>query len=211
MKTKTALILDMSGSMGSIVEAARTNFNEQLQVLKEESQDADTETNVTVVTFNQDIKEVDFDVDVNTISEITEDEYTPNGMTALYDAIGTTIDKFVEHYDLDDDETGVLFTIITDGMENSSTEYKGEIGRRQLKEKIDKLEKTGKWTFTFMGTIEALDQANGIGITNSMVFDATVSGLADASVAHGISTRSYYDSRKINKVAAIKDFYNKEK
>ena len=127
MKTYVAIILDSSGSMQSIADKTRNDFNEQLQTLKQESNnpaseakkvlmaqnpdevEAGIETKVSIITFANGVKFVDFDVDVNNISEITAEEYKPNGGTALYDAIGLTIDKFVDTYDLSDSNTGVLF------------------------------------------------------------------------------------------------------
>lgn len=225
MKTYVALILDKSNSMNSIRTEARNNFNEQLTVLKEESNSPEAmakkvlmaddpqnvsdgvETRVSVITFNQKVDEVDFDVNVDDITEITEEEYKPDGMTALYDAIGLTIDKFVGHYDLSDPNTGVLFVIVTDGEENSSEEYKGEDGRKRLRSKIDELTDSGKWTFTFLGTENALDQAQELGIRSSLSFDATNEGISSSMMAHSSSTRSYYSTRKKTGVTAVSDFY----
>ena len=223
MKTYVALILDKSGSMLDIVDEARNNFNEQLQVLKEESNSPDAvakkvlmakdpqsvvdgvETRVSVVIFNDKIDEIDFDVDVNEISEITSSEYKPDGMTALYDAVGLTIDKFVDHYDLTEPNTGVLFVIVTDGQENSSKNYAGEEGRKRLKSKIDELTASDKWTFTFLGTEDALDQAQSMGISSSMSFDKA--NFSADMMAHSVGTRSYYDSRKSG-ATAVASFYD---
>lgn len=223
MKTYVALILDKSGSMGHIQKEARDNFNEQLQVLKEESNSPDAvakkvlaaddpqnvpegvETRVSVVTFNQKVDEIDFDVDVNEITEITSDEYNPDGMTALYDAIGLTIDKFVDYYDLTDPNAGVLFVIVTDGDENSSKVYSGESGRERLKSKIDELTASGKWTFTFLGTDDALEQAADMGIYSSSVIDKN--NLAVSMMAHTSGTRAYYAARSSG-ATAVSDFYS---
>ena len=223
MKTYVALILDKSGSMGNVLEEARNNFNEQLQVLKEESNSPDAvakkvlaaddpqsvtdgvETKVSVIVFNEKIDEVDFDVDVNDISEISTTEYVPSGMTALYDAIGTTIDKFVDHYDLTEPNTGVLFVIVTDGQENSSKTYAGIEGQKRLKSKIDELEQTDKWTFTFLGTDNALEEAANLGISSSMAWDAN--NINASFDAHTSGTRSYYGLRKEG-VTSVSSFYD---
>ena len=207
VKTMAALILDKSGSMYKIANAARKNFNEQLQVLKRESKDPDVQTKISVFTFNDTVKVIDFDVDADKISEITEEEYNPDGMTALFDAIGLAISKFEDTYTLDD-ETGVLFTIITDGLENRSQEYAGEEGREKLKKKIEDLKNTGKWTFTFMGTDLALDQAKDLGIDNTMQFVASVQGIKDAHDRHNLATSSYYSTRKTSKKTMVDNFYD---
>jgi len=223
MKTYVALILDKSGSMKSIRDTAINNFNEQLQVLKKESNSPEVEakkvllasdpanvsqgieTKVSVIVFNDTVNTIDFDVDVNAISEITHQEYDPDGMTALYDAIGFTIDKFRDHYDLSDPNTGVLFVIITDGEENSSKTYSGKEGRRIIKSKVDELNATGKWTFTFLGTNSALDEIKDFDM-HKMAFAATDNGLKHAMDIQTASTQSYYKARKMGKTT-VEDFY----
>lgn len=223
MKTYVALILDSSGSMEPIRDKTRNDFNEQLQTLKEESNNpvneakkvlmaedpenvsAGIETRVSVVTFDNNVKYVDFNVDVNEISEITPDEYRPNGGTALFDAIGLTIDKFVDTYDLSDPNTGVLFVILTDGEENSSRTYKGEEGRRSLKSRIDELQESGKWTFTFMGTEGALDHVQDFNFAKA-VYSADINGMEDMKMRHMAATKSYFAARSMG-VTAVSDFY----
>jgi len=223
MKTYVALILDKSGSMSSIRDTAINNFNEQLQVLKKESNSPDNEakkvllasdpanvaqgieTKVSIVVFSDKVDIVDFDVDINAVNEITHQEYNPDGMTALYDAIGLTIDKFRDHYDLSDPNTGVLFVIITDGEENSSKTYSGKEGKRIIKSKIDELNATGKWTFTFLGTDDALDKVEDFDM-HKMAFAATDNGLKHAMDIQMTSTQSYYKARKMGKTT-VEDFY----
>lgn len=222
VKTYVAMIIDKSGSMLETVDEARTNFNEQLQVLKEESNAPDriakkmlmtgsshvegVETKVSIVSFNQKVDEICFDVDVNEIDELTEETYQPDGMTALYDAIGTTIDKFIDEYDLSEDNAGVLFVIVTDGRENSSKLYT----RDQVKSKVEELEATGKWTFTFMGTEDAFAEAEqlGFGLGNTVTWDnSTKEGVMTASVTTSNALRSYYNTRMTGDTS-VADFYS---
>ncbi len=226
MKTYVALILDSSGSMEVVKDKTRNDFNEQLQTLKTESNSPEIEakkvllasdpanvsmgieTRVSVVTFNDKVNYVDFDIDINKISEITTEEYIPNGGTALYDAIGLTIDKFVDHYDLTDKNTGVLFVILTDGEENSSKTYKGESGRNTLKSRIDELNKSGRWTFTFMGTENALEHVEDFAF-NKIAYAQTVSGMEDMKQAHIHATKHYFNARSMG-ATSVSNFYGNE-
>lgn len=225
-KTYVAIILDKSGSMDVIKDEAINHFNEQIQVLKEESnattqvakkmlQNDGTEgveTKVTFVTFNQSITNHNFNEDVNSINEITSDDYSPSGTTALYDAIGETIENFHNIEDINDPNVSVLFTIITDGQENASTKFAGDEGRRRVKDQIDELQKSGKWTFTFMGANQDVMETavNNLGIHegNTMSFDYDKVGMAMASNTHTSSTRAYFNAVRSGENLSVQSFYS---
>ena len=57
--------------------------------------------------------------DVKKVKKLTNKDYFVGGCTALYDALGNTINSMKQK-----DTDKVLFIIITDGYENSSKEYK---------------------------------------------------------------------------------------
>jgi hypothetical protein len=66
--------------------------------------------------FNDGVKRVIENVNLKEVKNFTLEDYCPDRSTALYDAIGTTIEWF--RY-----ESDVLLVIITDGLENASTKY----------------------------------------------------------------------------------------
>ena len=223
LKTYVALIIDESGSMGTIYEQAMSNFNEQLQVLKEESNSPEAvakklliggeeyegiETQVSVVKFNQRVNTIIELTNVDDVEEITEEDYSPHGTTALYDAIGGTISRFQEIDGLDDPGASVLFVIITDGYENSSTDFKHE----KVKSLVDELSATDKWTFTFMGTEDALEQAVDIGINpgNIASFTATADGMKVATNNMTDGLRGYYNARSTG-MTSMASFYDDDK
>lgn len=222
LKTFVALIIDESGSMSSIKKETINNFNEQLQVLKQESNSPDAiakklliggqeyegvETFVSVVKFNQDTNIIINLADVNNISEITDTDYSPNGGTALYDAIGDTIERFQSIPEMSDPGSSALFIILTDGEENSSKRF----SHKRVKSLIDDLNADKKWTFTFMGTENALDQAREIGIAygNTVAFDNTAKGMAVANNVMTTSLRSYYSAR-LSGETSVDSFYSDE-
>lgn len=75
---------------------------------------------------------------------VGRDEVSPRSMTPLHDAIGKTIkatDKLADDYD------GVIFVILTDGLENASHEY----GLKKVHKMIRKREDKRNWQFIFLG------------------------------------------------------------
>lgn len=225
VKTYVAILLDSSGSMSTIQQEAINHFNEQIQVLKEESnapnqvakkmlQDGEpkgVETRVTFKTFDQRVKTIYSNEDVNAISEINDSTYSPSGTTALYDAIGETIEEFQSYEDIYEPNVSVLFTIITDGHENASERFGGGNGQKRVKSQIDELQNTGKWTFTFMGAnqnvMETAVQDLGIYAGNTMSFDYDKAGMNIAAQAHSMSTRAYFSARRDGDLA-VQSFYD---
>jgi len=217
LKTYVALILDKSGSMDNIREEARSHFNEQLQVLKEESNSPKQmaknllkgrspkalETKATFVIFNQKVETPIFNKDVNEIKELDKKDYVPDGMTALWDAIGLTIDKFLQLPDISDPDVSILFTIITDGKNNSSTKYAGADGCKKLKSQIEDLQGTKRWTFTFLGANQDVMETAVADLSllsgNVMKWTNDTAGTKYATAEHTTALRSYYSGRRLGK------------
>lgn len=189
-KTYYLLILDKSGSMQSVLSQTVEGFNEQARMIKHlQARYPKQEIMVSLTTFND---EIEHNMHVNKASEIKElvacehnsfrksdpgsknkINYIPDGMTALYDAIGMSVNKLKNEIskEIKSNKATAVVVIITDGHENSSREYSFE-AIRQL---IDKLEKTEKWTFSYLGaTPDAVSIATNLNIKkhNSFAFDA---------------------------------------
>src|SRR3990172_484091 len=65
-------------------------------------------------------------IDLNDVPELNKDTFVPKGMTAMWDAIGATIDSVsnrLEKIKLEEKPDKVVILIMTDGHENSSREY----------------------------------------------------------------------------------------
>ena len=91
--------------------------------------------------------------------------YNPSGCTAMYDGIGTAIDRVGEVLnDMDESQRPEknLIVIMTDGEENSSHEYQPSKVREMIKHQEDKY----NWTFLYIGTdISNTQDADRIGIS----------------------------------------------
>lgn len=153
-------VLDMSGSMsdgGSDVPGGVANY---IDSTKKEIPDA---------SFTLTIFDTVFEtwVDSLPLSAINGKElvrkYQPRGGTALYDAVGDTIEKIKRQMRAGD---RAIVVITTDGEENSSRVE----NEKSINKKIKKLQKSGDWTFVFIGTeIDAWDAARKIGIYDGNV------------------------------------------
>lgn len=137
---RVAYILDKSGSMSICRQQVVDGTNDYLAALAEQ----DPDTRITITMFDTQVKEVCRDIPVREIPPLTKQSYCPDGGTALYDAVASAI-MALEETASEDQEC--LCVIFTDGEENSSVEITGY----ELSHMIESREKTGRWTFTYLG------------------------------------------------------------
>lgn len=203
------LILDESGSMGSIYHQALTGANETIQSTRAaQERYPDQDHRFTFVTFNTDvprIKTVIDDQPVATVKDLTDADYNPSSCTPLFDAMGmsiTALERKVKEGDR------VLVTVITDGMENASQEYSG----KAVKEMVDRLRAKG-WTFVYIGANQdAVEVAKDLNIDNAINFKATVAGTMAMFDRHRRSKDIYYEKISRRKACMVndEDFFNEK-
>lgn len=120
--------------------------------------------------------------DIKKIPELNKDTFVPRGMTAMYDAIGATIDTvYTQLKDSKDKSDKVVFLIMTDGQENSSKEYT----QKTVFDLIQKRKDDDKWVFLFIGAnIDTMQAGGGMGISagNTMAYSNTNFGVNTAYV-----------------------------
>lgn len=197
-ETHYLLILDESTSMGVVREETRKGLNEQIKTIKElQAQYPDQDYFVTIVKFSTEVSTLISDVSAGNVKEFTEADYTPNGWTALYDAIGSGVTNLKNRIQkqLDSGEASALVVILTDGEENQSRSFNSN----QIKELITGLESTGMWTFTFIGANQdAVLAAKSMGINVNNTVNYTPSGagtkLAFQSVNAALKKRATYSA-----------------
>jgi hypothetical protein len=131
---------------------------------------------------------------------LTTPQYTPNGWTPLYDAIGMLIKRTKDRLPKD---AKVLFVIHTDGQENTSTEYNME----RIKTLIQRMEKKRGWTFVYLGEgSEAWNAGYDFGIDNVANFSSTMRGEAMSKLSVG--TQTYAMNASVGGASgATKTFY----
>lgn len=189
MKTRifNLIIIDESGSMQSIKKAAINSVNETIQTIRSAQEKHNEQDHfVTLVTFNDVVSTVYQCVPVNEVRELNEETYCPACCTALYDAMGISLNSLRRKV-ADDDK--VLVTVVTDGYENASNEYNGQA----IKALVDELKAKG-WIFAYIGAnhdVEAI--ASKISINNTMKFEATYEGTAKMSAKLGKARVRLFD------------------
>jgi len=178
-KTHIICVLDSSGSMSGIMSDSIGGFN---QFLKEQRELPD-EATLTVALFDSNHNYqllYDF-VDIKKAKDLTSKEWYPRGMTALYDAIGKTInaDKAKLARLGDEAPAKVLVCVVTDGHENDSREYT----LNNIKDLIRDCEKDD-WNFIYLAANQdafAVGSGFGISYGNTYTYTASAQGVADMS------------------------------
>ena len=167
------IIIDESGSMGSIEEEAVNGLNETFQTIAAAQKEHTQQRHfVSLVTFNS--LRIHNVYDRKPIGEdcLEWEDYYPQACTPLFDAMGSAIDSLRKYVTTDDI---VLVTIITDGMENASRRYSG----KQIKEMVSDLKSQG-WVFAYIGTNQDVDSiADEIGVRNRMGYGYSSEGVRD--------------------------------
>lgn len=182
MNVYNLLIIDESGSMHSIYDQALSGINETISGIRNAQADYPNQSQyVSVVTFEGHgmggVKTRRDRVPVSKVQDMTGDDYRPGGCTPLYDAMG----QAVSHLDSCINEgDAVLVTVITDGEENSSSEYSG----KAVKELVSRQREKG-WTFAYIGANQdAVEVAKELNISNALDFDASPEGTVRMSVKY---------------------------
>lgn len=139
-----AFVIDSSGSMmgseSDVIGGFKKTIEEQRAV-------KDGECIVSLYEFASDVKQVYLGKKLDEVKDI---DYVVGGMTRLYDGIGTAVDeigKWLADKSEDERPSKNIVVIITDGGENSSTEY----NLKDIKERIKTQENIYNWSFVYLG------------------------------------------------------------
>ena len=151
---KIVMILDESGSMDCIRNDMIKAIN---NLITEQKQIKDRPCRFTLVKFNDQINRKIQNIDLNEVSTLNLIDYVPQKTTALYDAIGSTIDWF--RY-----EKNVLMVIVTDGQENASQKYT----KQQITNMLDEKQKNRGWSYVYLSNdLNTAAQGDSIGLKQS--------------------------------------------
>lgn len=141
-KTQLLVIVDRSGSMAPVAADMRGG----LDTFFKEQSELDGECLVDYIQFDTEYEKVFEDRPVADAKAVLQ----PRGGTALLDAIGKGVTELGEKLaKLNEDQRPgtVLVVVVTDGYENSSTEWSADAVKAIIKEQEDKW----NWKFTFLG------------------------------------------------------------
>ena len=155
-------VIDESGSMHGTETDVVGGFK---KVIDEQKAVENGTCAVSFYKFNGRVEEVYKGKDVNEV-EYLDGKYNPGGSTALFDAVGTAIDRIGAWLDAmkeEDKPEKNIIVIMTDGGENSSCEYNST----KVKEMINHQEDKYNWTFVYMGSdLTNAADANCLGFGN---------------------------------------------
>jgi von Willebrand factor type A domain len=196
MQNKTTyyqFILDASGSMSNCRHETLQNLNLHLKTIQNlQNEFPEQIFKVSLTLFNTRLSQKWQYKSPLDIPPLPLDNYNPDGSTALLDAIGTQIHEIQHKFgdQMESDEATVVMVILTDGEENSSRFYDFPF----ISKTIKRLEKTGKWTFTFLGTdIDAFHVGEMLSIKreNTMQFDKREMGRTFNHLNNSLKNYSY--------------------
>lgn len=145
------IILDESGSMSGMTKNTISGCNETLNIIRSNAQThADTMRNLVSIYAFQDggpvkSRYIIKNAKPEDVKDITDRDYRPWGNTPLLDAIGSTLSELKAVAATHEDATGII-TIMTDGYENSSTQY----SYKQVARLITQFREMG-WTVNLIG------------------------------------------------------------
>lgn len=124
---------------------------------------------VSLYKFNSYWSRVVSDLPTDEIRPLTNDDYTPGGLTALYDTIGHVIQDIQNrtHYTNPAHRPSmVMMVVITDGQENASTEFDSGT----VKEMIRELELTRNWQFIYLGAdLDSFADTEALGLIHKVL------------------------------------------
>lgn len=189
-KIYNLVILDRSGSMWPLREVAVQGYNETLDVIRAAQQQHGLEQQnlITLTLFNHFVTNV-YDCDtVKDIPDLLMKDYRPDGMTAMFDAIGLSLTKLQMKLNKLENATAVVI-IISDGKENASRMYDIDA----IAKLIDSLKEQGVM-FVFMGTNQNVQQvASALHIEEYKFFEYSTNGMKDAWQKSMDASAEYYD------------------
>lgn len=154
------IIIDESGSMRTLGDEPIQSIN---SFIKDQQKLLSNTSNLSLYKFNDKVTKLIDKQNLNSFKEFTE--FEPEGMTALYDAIGHSINDNKHSKD-------VSCIIVTDGMDNMSQSF----DKKTIKKLINKITLEQNWNFTYLGANQdAFKEGSGIGIKTCHTFSPSPS------------------------------------
>ena len=159
-ETLIHIVLDKSGSMESVRQATIDGFNR----FRHDQLEVGGDALVSLTLFDSTVAEVCSAVPLRELTDLDRTNYRPDGMTALYDAIGSAVartDALIATKVVRPQR--VLFAIITDGQENASRIHQ----RAAIFDTVRAHEEAG-WSFVFLGAnIDSYAASQSVGVAGA--------------------------------------------
>jgi len=184
--SRILVVLDRSGSMQSCRDEAINGYNKFLA----DQQALPGECSFSLMLFDNVIEDPVVDRPIAEVAPLNIDTFVPRGMTALYDAVGTMVQRYNGRHN---PNVKTILVILTDGEENSSHTYnKTSVGKL-----IKNVESEYGWETLFLGSGFNVDAvANDIGVKsmNRMSFNTSIAGNTIGSYTVAAASATAYRS-----------------
>lgn len=175
-------VLDRSGSMAGLEEDTIGGFNTMVKKWKE----MQVPFLINTILFDDKIEILHDRAKLEDIAPLTAESYWPRGNTALFDAVGRSINHIrdIHKYIRKEDVPGkVIVVITTDGYENASHEYSREDIRKLIRSQREK-----GWEFVFLGSdIDADAVAEDLNLDPALAFSLKKSRKSTAATYAGLT------------------------
>lgn len=175
--TDLTLILDRSGSIADIRESLLAGIN---QFLAGQAKEAG-HTRISLIRFDDQFETVWDRIPLSGATFLHSQDLVPRGRTALYDAIGLTLERTQEHLarlSPANRPAQVIVAVFTDGQENASRRFT----RASLQDLISRC-RNNDWQILFLASsLEALEDARDLGIDpkSSVRYENSAEGIMEA-------------------------------
>lgn len=149
VKQEIILVIDKSGSMGSSRDDVVGGFNTYVSDLKKEK---GIDAKLTLVMFDDNVHKLYAGKAIAQVGELCNRTYCPGGSTSLNDAVMEAIEDAETRLNKSKakNKPQVMVIVFTDGEENASSKFGGDVGKDKVKQKRAEKEQEG-WAFIFMG------------------------------------------------------------
>lgn len=205
MKQYIGFVRDHSGSMQPNAEAAKEDYNAQINAIREQSIKHQLDTIIFTAKFGL-AKGTEFEAinsTVHLLKPITD--YETYATTDLFDAVGNLIEMMKSVPDFGNPGVSFLLNVTTDGMENASRKWSGNM----LSEEIKRLQASDVWTFTFRtppGQVEYLSRMLNIPAGNMMEWSTDPEGMREAT-KQTVNAYSNFFQQRSTGVKSSRSFY----
>lgn len=198
-RTLIAFLLDRSGSMQSIKSDVIGGFD----AFVAEQRTGDGECLVTLAQFDNEYEVV---YHALPLADVPPLALHPRNGTALLDSMGKLITDTAAEIDAisDDDKPGsVIIAIMTDGLENSSTEWT----RLSIKSLVEQQTNESGWEFLYMGADQdAVEVGKDLGVKAEQAVTYSRGKSREAMAAMSGNVRGYRNARQVDVDAVMPAF-----
>ena len=180
-------LIDMSGSMGSIVGGTLEGYNSFINEQRGQEGDAI----VSLGLFDSEWERGLYEGQrlryvkpytargIKDVPELTTEVYNPSGGTPLRDAMAQAIRDMDETLKSVEGDPDVIMVIITDGGENTSREHSTDV----IKAMVEQRKERG-WNFIYMGANQdSWQETQKFGFTQGNVMNYTAEDVRDGAFA----------------------------